>query len=86
MCTNQTIKDSSMFNTEDLTGYRQQIKQEVPKAKRTKDVHSFLTDDGRIFSKLKIRFFRRTGNISVIELGSEKVLLELKRILKLKFI
>ena len=45
-----------MFNTEDLTGYRQQIKQEVPKAKRTKDVHSFLTDDGRIFSKLKIRF------------------------------
>ena len=45
------LNNSSLFITEDLTRYRQQIK----KAKKAKKVHSFWTNDGRIFAKLSER-------------------------------
>ena len=49
------LKNSSIFITEDLTRYRQQIVQELSKAKKAKKVHSFWTNDGRIFAKLSER-------------------------------
>ena len=49
------LKNSSVFITEDLTRYRQQIVQELSKAEKSKKVHSFWTNDGRIFAKLSER-------------------------------
>lgn len=46
------LKNTSVFMTEDLTRYRQSIVQELTKAKRARSVHSFWTNDGRIFVKV----------------------------------
>ena len=51
----EKLNNSSLFIPEDLTRYRQQIVQELPKAKKAKKVHSFWTNDGRIFAKLSER-------------------------------
>ncbi|KAK3107155.1 hypothetical protein FSP39_008276 [Pinctada imbricata] len=42
---------SRIFVTEDLTRYRQEVVNEITKAKRAGKVHSFWTTDGRIFLK-----------------------------------
>jgi hypothetical protein len=49
------LKNSGIFITEDLTRYRQSINQELVKGKRAKKVHSFWTNDGRIFAKFSDR-------------------------------
>lgn len=46
------LKNSDIFVTEDLTRYRQGIIHELSAAKRLRKVHSFWTNDGRIFTKL----------------------------------
>lgn len=46
------LKNSNVFITEDLTRFRQGIVQELTKGKRAGKVHSFWTNDGRIFAKL----------------------------------
>lgn len=46
------LKKSDIFVTEDLTRYRQGIIHELSAAKRLRKVHSFWTNDGRIFTKL----------------------------------
>ena len=44
--------DDKVFITEDLTRYRQIIVAKIADAKRSKHIHSFWTNDGRIFIKL----------------------------------
>ena len=46
------LKNSDVFITEDLTRYRQGIIHELTCAKRERKIHSFWTNDGRIFTKL----------------------------------
>ena len=46
------LRHTSIFMTEDLTRYRQGIVQELTKAKRSRSIHSFWTNDGRIFVKV----------------------------------
>jgi exosome complex exonuclease DIS3/RRP44 len=48
----RNLKNSDVFITEDLTKYRQGIIHELTCAKRARTVHSFWTNDGRIFTKL----------------------------------
>jgi small-conductance mechanosensitive channel len=49
------MKNTSIFVTEDLTNYRQEIIHELSKAKRAEKLHSFWTNDGRIFVKWRDR-------------------------------
>jgi hypothetical protein len=45
------LKNTSIFLTEDLTKCRQGIVQELTRLKREGKVHSYWTNDGRIFVK-----------------------------------
>lgn len=47
------LKNTSIFLTEDLTRFRQSLIQDLTKAKRGGSIHSFWTNDGRIFARFE---------------------------------